>query len=488
MQKIGAPLPNEDFLEAFGAARGRIEDAAAESGARLVWIRSEPLPPFLEHLSFSVGEKVYAVRLTGVPDAPGTPAGLSHAALGLGAQMCVMPMRNVGRGWESVNRGWGLLDAMTGKAVDPALPGSHEEIPFSDWELNAFALEAVKDRLRESGARILSACADPEVFPSLWYEENGEKKWVVAHALRGGKDAPRGAHGLSEALAELRGAGFSGDEVSVVFYGAGPESSPAPLLRGGDFSFYFSGSGAQNPGAAEEETEPEKPENNHREDGALPSEALDSSAKEVLKWKYGIVPSRTLDPERNKAPEPEQESGLHAAPEPESKLGGPDGVYPMIDTMKDPSIPAIGSSVSAGAFLTWGDYFAVFQSGADSVEDALLKALGRAPRRADIHRYVLSVYYQSGVSGAGAAPIFVFSLGSFEKSAPPPDGMLELRRYEAGGRTDMGPLPAPATEKAAFDILTGAMRGSLRLGASSPEILGAASEAWGSPITGWAPK
>ena len=78
-----------------------------------------------------------------------------------------MPMRRRGGEWVTGSPGWGLVDARTGSIVDlPALV-SAEDIEMTEWELQSFAVQVVRDQLVNEGRQLMSWSDNPEVNPSL---------------------------------------------------------------------------------------------------------------------------------------------------------------------------------------------------------------------------------------------------------------------------------------------------------------------------------
>jgi hypothetical protein len=66
--------------------------------------------------------------------------------------------------------GWGLIDAETGRMlIDPISFVSDEKIEMTDWELQDFAVQVVRDDLKTSGRELMSWNGNPEVMPSIWF-------------------------------------------------------------------------------------------------------------------------------------------------------------------------------------------------------------------------------------------------------------------------------------------------------------------------------
>lgn len=81
------------------------------------WLRAHPYPPFLEHLSFRLGNQLFFVRVDDVDgkvQGPGNPRGAITAARSANGRACILPMTKklFGGGWVADMPGWGLLDAV----------------------------------------------------------------------------------------------------------------------------------------------------------------------------------------------------------------------------------------------------------------------------------------------------------------------------------------------------------------------------------------
>lgn len=99
--------------QAAGIHLGQQVDGGLQS-----WLRAHPYPPFLEHLSFRLGNQLFFVRIEDVDDkvqGPGSMRGLATAAGHANGHACILPMKKKGFGgsWVADLPGWGLLDAQT---------------------------------------------------------------------------------------------------------------------------------------------------------------------------------------------------------------------------------------------------------------------------------------------------------------------------------------------------------------------------------------
>ena len=175
----------KDFVSCWKAAGLHIQNQA--QGPIQSWLRAHLNPPFLEHLSFRLGNQLFYLQLEDVDGrlyTPGNPEGLLTIADGCAGYACVMPMRKIGSDWEPTEPGWGLLDARTRKPINPAALISDEKIVMTDWELQDFAVQVVRDQLAKEGRKLMSWNGDPGVNPSIWFVGDAGPEWVVVRAVR----------------------------------------------------------------------------------------------------------------------------------------------------------------------------------------------------------------------------------------------------------------------------------------------------------------
>ena len=78
------------------------------------WLRAHPYPPFLEHLSFRLGNQLFFIRVEDVEgkvQGPGNLQGFITAARNANGQACVLPIKKnfLTGAWVTDMPGWGLL-------------------------------------------------------------------------------------------------------------------------------------------------------------------------------------------------------------------------------------------------------------------------------------------------------------------------------------------------------------------------------------------
>lgn len=177
-----------DFFACWKAA-GLHLDKQVDGGIKF-WLRAHPYPPFLEHLSFRLGNQLFFVRIEDVAkevSGPGTLHGLSSVANGTNGYACILPMKRMltRDSWEPDLPGWGLLNAHTRLPLNPVELVTDEEIEMTHWELHDMAVQVVRDSLQKDGFQLMTSQGNPEVDPSIWFVGKTEKpEWVVVRAVK----------------------------------------------------------------------------------------------------------------------------------------------------------------------------------------------------------------------------------------------------------------------------------------------------------------
>ena len=176
-----------DFAKMWQAA-GLHLDKQVQGGMQS-WLRADLNPPFLEHLSFRLGNQLFFVRVVDVDGKVEGPAGirgLMTIADRCKGHACLMPMKKkLLGGWTPDAPGWGLTDARSNRPVDPVSLVTDELIEMTDWELQDFGVQVVRGYLENQGHQLMSWQGNPEVDPSIWFVgESGGPEWVVVRTVR----------------------------------------------------------------------------------------------------------------------------------------------------------------------------------------------------------------------------------------------------------------------------------------------------------------
>jgi len=239
---------SDEFARCWQAAGQHIQTQA--QGPLQSWLKANLNPPFLEHFSFRLGNQLFFIRIEDVDgwlSVPGNRNGLLSVAEGCQGHPCIMPMRYRAGAWVTQGTAWGLVDARTGKEVDPMALISDERIEITDWELQDFAVQIVRDHLEKIGMKLMSWQGNPAVDPSIWFVGESGPEWVVVRAVRSPRakaDLPANWQQIVERCARLGRAGHFAS-VSVAnaddaFDASGAVASE-PLWRGHAMVVRFEG-------------------------------------------------------------------------------------------------------------------------------------------------------------------------------------------------------------------------------------------------------
>ena len=240
--------PGQSFKECWSAAGRHLQSQTHD--AAINWLRADLNPPFLEHLSFRLGNQLFFIRIRDVHariHSPGTLEGLRSIAKGCNGHASLMPMELKDGQWNPVTPGWGLVDASSGASVDPFSLVSDEKIEMTDWELHDFAVQTVRDYVRNKlGRQIMSSQGNPNVDPSIWFVGEDGPEWIVVRAVRypeRNAPLPANMHSTAKSCSRIGKAGhFASVAVCGSEQGLGSESAAAePLWRGHGMQVNFEG-------------------------------------------------------------------------------------------------------------------------------------------------------------------------------------------------------------------------------------------------------
>lgn len=177
---------SQDFLKCWQAA-GMHLNRQVDGGIQ-AWLRAHPYPPFLEHLSFRLGNQLFFIRVEDVDgkiNGPGSLRGLFAVAEGANGHACILPMQKqlLGGNWVPDHPGWGIVDAQSRRSIDPVALVTDERIEMTPWELHDMAVQIVRDHLEKQGFQLMSWQGNPEVDPAIWFIGDSKgPEWVVVRA------------------------------------------------------------------------------------------------------------------------------------------------------------------------------------------------------------------------------------------------------------------------------------------------------------------
>lgn len=237
MHNIQMQPPSDEFAACWAAAGRHLQKQV--NGGSLGWIKASLTPPFLEHLSFRLGNQLFFVQVEDVDDnleTPGNSDGLVKIAEDCQGHACVIPMKKLKGEWQPTELGWGLLHARTGERLDPVNLITDEKVEMTDWELQDLAVQVVRQAIEKQGHRIMSWQANPAVNPSLWFVGPNGPEWVIVRAVRyPAKDAelPKDWKGTAASCAALSPRGnFASVSVASADDEFDPTQPAVPLWRG----------------------------------------------------------------------------------------------------------------------------------------------------------------------------------------------------------------------------------------------------------------
>lgn len=144
-------------------------------------------------------------------------------------------------GWAPALPGWGLADIGTGKLVDPVTMITDDPIEMTNWELQDFAVQVVRDWLSRQGRQLMSWQSNPEVDPAIWFIGDSGPEWVVVRGTRfPERAAPRPGNlaGIERQCARI---GQKGHFASVAVCCPDTLMTDERLLRGHGMNVVFSG-------------------------------------------------------------------------------------------------------------------------------------------------------------------------------------------------------------------------------------------------------
>jgi hypothetical protein len=179
---------SDEFLKCWQAAGIYLNDQLP--GEIHTWLRAHPYPPFLEHLSFRLGNQLFFIRIEDVDgkvDGPGIIRGLHMIADGCQGHACLMPMKKkfLGGSWVPTAPGWGLVDARTKRPVDPVSLVTIDKIEMTPWEIHDLAVQVVRTQLEQRGYQLMTWQGNPHVDPAIWFIGDSKgPEWFVVRAAR----------------------------------------------------------------------------------------------------------------------------------------------------------------------------------------------------------------------------------------------------------------------------------------------------------------
>jgi hypothetical protein len=151
------------------------------------WLKTDLIPPFLEHFSFRFGNQLFFVLcedVSGEENFPSSRETLLNLAIVSRGNPCLMPMERIQDSWQPSEAGWGLLDLRTGEYVNPLNMVTDERIEMTDYEIYSAAIEYLKESYLSSGNQVIFANCNPRMDPGFWYTDSEGTKTITVRAVR----------------------------------------------------------------------------------------------------------------------------------------------------------------------------------------------------------------------------------------------------------------------------------------------------------------
>jgi len=216
---------------------------------KLKWLKASLTPPFLEHLSFRFENQVFFIRIDdvdGIVRGPGNPDGFRIIAKSWNGHACRMPMQRNSGVWEPSISGWGLIDDNTGEPIDPIALVSDEKIKMTDWELQDFAVQVIRNHIVDDlDRKLMSTQSNPDVDPSIWFVGENGPEWVVVRLATNPEKEAKQPSNMGDIAASCSRMSKIGHFASVAIASSNDtseEGAPAlPLWRGNRMIVEFEG-------------------------------------------------------------------------------------------------------------------------------------------------------------------------------------------------------------------------------------------------------
>jgi hypothetical protein len=240
-------IEQEEFPKEFASAckcAGRHIQKMAHGGIH--WIRASLNPPVAEHLSFRLGNQLIFVYvdIDVLPFVGKRRDLFLRVSREATATPCILKMEYSRGTFEPTHSGWGLVDAVAGRAVNPTELVSDERIEMSDWELHDFAVQIVLSHLEKEEKEVFSVQSYLHMDPSIWFEDKRGTSWVVVRAARYPKkkaDHPTDLEDIKQSCSRMSQAGFFASVTAAPFAEKEKNGHFSPLYRGHPMSVQFKG-------------------------------------------------------------------------------------------------------------------------------------------------------------------------------------------------------------------------------------------------------
>lgn len=162
--------PTDDFINCYAVVK---EHLLLKSDNALVWQKSWPRAPFLEHLSFHLGNQKFFVMIADIDEeltVPENADGFVKAARLFNGIPCCIWVRKVSDKWSIVGDDWGLYapegdEWPVNGQFNPTDLLTEEKIPLNSAEIH---YAAVRGLMSAYSDQFEGAIFNPQYDPHLW--------------------------------------------------------------------------------------------------------------------------------------------------------------------------------------------------------------------------------------------------------------------------------------------------------------------------------
>ena len=165
-------VPSQDFKDCFALVKKHL---LQKSDNGLVWQKSQPNPPFLEHLSFHLGNQKFFVTITDVDQELEVPSDINnaaHAARLFNGLPCAIFVEKSDGKWSIIGEDWCLYAPENDEwpvhgLFNPIDLLTTEKIPLNQNELHYAAVRGMVQKYSDEfeGSKF-NTQYDPGIFPS----------------------------------------------------------------------------------------------------------------------------------------------------------------------------------------------------------------------------------------------------------------------------------------------------------------------------------
>ena len=228
------PLDIESiYMEAHNLAGYHIQQMIGENKSDFTWIRPEATNPSFDDLNFRYKNQVFSVLIKILHRGeemlePRRIEPFIRETKENNLVPCIFPVTfefapvSSPHGWGIVFEpgknpshelkmqdptGWNLFHAETNEKINPLEMADDTPVLMSDYEMQNFAIQIVRNQLKKDGLKLESFCDAPGITPQLWFQDkNGKMCWVcVEYGPDEKKIKQPNISNLNSALAEYDG-------------------------------------------------------------------------------------------------------------------------------------------------------------------------------------------------------------------------------------------------------------------------------------------